>query len=631
MNALLNWIDDRTGLLTALGCRFDRRMPGGPSWRYVLPSALMFAFALEALTGIFLWMFYSPSAQSAWESVFWIQQGMRGGWLLRGIHFYTGHTMVVLAGLYLVQLIVTGAYRAPREFIFWLSILMLFALLGLLLTGDLLRWDQEGYWSTQVRTRFLTLIPWVGGDAFKVAVGGSDFGHLTVTRFFALHGGVCAVGFLVLLLCHNAIVRRHGLDSSKPWQREVVGQYWPGQAVRNFLGCAVVLGIVLFLVTHAPPGDHAGQPRSAYLGAPLGSPANPAEAYAAARPEWAFLALYQMTNMFPGEGIMGSSISWKFVPIYVVTGTIVLLFFLMPFIALSRKQMPLIPLGHVSLAHVFNVGLLFAVLAALVILSKMCITHDRENQNHQVALAVGHAESVRAKELALAPAGIPPTGALTLLRNDAKLQGPKLFAQHCASCHPCTSPQGEGIKAEKPSAPNLYQFASREWIAGILDSKRVSGPDYFGHTAFAKGKMAGFVKDTFSDLDQETKAQLQSAVMALSAEAGLKSQRDLDARDAKRIAEGRESLVGDLSCIDCHRVRGKGPTGKAPELIGYGSREWLSAIISNPAHARFYGKSNDRMPSYAESATDPAKNLLTASQLEMLIEWLRGEWYEPAK
>jgi ubiquinol-cytochrome c reductase cytochrome b subunit len=630
MNAFLHWIDDRTGFFTALGCRFDQRMPGGPGWRYILPGVLMFTFMLEALTGIFLWMFYSPSAQSAWESVFWIQYGMHGGWLLRGIHFYAGHTMVVLSGLYIVQLVFTGAYRAPREFIFWLSILMLFALLGLLLTGDLLRWDQEGYWSTQVRARFLTLIPWIGGEAFKVAVGGSDFGHLTLTRFFALHGGVCAVGFLVLLLWHNAIVRRHGLDGSNPWQRNVAGQYWPGQAVRNFLACAVVLAVVLYLVLHAAPGDHTGQMRGEYLGAKLGSPANPADAYAAARPEWAFLSLYQLTNVFPGEGIFGSSISWKFVPIYVITSSVVLLFFLMPFIAMWRKQILLIPLGHVSLGHVFNVALLVVVLAALAILSVMCIAHDRDNQSHQAALAAGHAESERAKELALAPAGIPPTGALTLLRNDAKLQGPKLFAQHCASCHPCVDPQGEGIKVEKPTAPNLYHFASRQWIAGILDPKRIKSADYFGNTKFASGKMAGFVKDTFADLDKETKEQVLGGVMALSAEAALKSQKDQDARDAKRIAEGRKSLVDDFSCTDCHRFRDKGPNGKAPDLTGYGSRDWLAGIISNPAHARFYGKTNDRMPAYAESA-DPAKNLLTPRQLEMLVEWLRAEWYERGK
>jgi len=86
---------------------------------------------------------------------------LHGGWLLRGIHFYAANVMLVLALLYVMQLIVTGLYRAPREFIFWVAILSVFALLGLMLTGDLLRWDQEGYWSTKVRTAFLRCCrPW---------------------------------------------------------------------------------------------------------------------------------------------------------------------------------------------------------------------------------------------------------------------------------------------------------------------------------------------------------------------------------------------------------------------------------------------------------------------------------------
>ena len=74
------------------------------------------------------------------------------------------------------------------------------------------------------------------------------------------------------------------------------------------------------------------------------------------------------------------------------------------------------------------------------------------------------------------------------------------------------------------------------------------------------------------------------------------------------------------------RLGEKGRLGSAPDLTGYGSREWLVGIISNPAHKRFYGAKNDRMPLYAEFPDQPAKNMLSKESIEILADWLRGEW-----
>ncbi len=66
-----------------------------------------------------------------------------------------------------------------------------------------------------------------------------------------------------------------------------------------------------------------------------------------------------------------------------------------------------------------------------------------------------------------------------------------------------------------------------------------------------------------------------------------------------------------------------------PDLTGYGSREWLIAIISDPAHKRFYGTRNDRMPAYAKDPEKPDQNVLSATQIELLANWLRGAGSEP--
>jgi len=236
------------------------------------------------------------------------------------------------------------------------------------------------------------------------------------------------------------------------------------------------------------------------------------------------------------------------------------------------------------------------------------------------------------KVLARSPEGIPVSGAMALLRNDAKTQGPRLFKQHCASCHDYANPDDAedpaNIRAETSSAPNLFAFASRQWIAGLLDPKQIKGPQYFGNTKFRSGDMAGFVKETIGSLDTELKKDRELAVMAVSAEARLKAQSQQDADDAEEIKQGKKLLLDDFGCTSCHRLHDKGQLGDGPDLTGYGSEEWLVGIIGNPAHKRFYGEENDRMPAYAEFPHEPAKNILSARDIRLLAQWLRGEWYE---
>lgn len=90
-------------------------------------------------------------------------------------------------------------------------------------------------------------------------------------------------------------------------------------------------------------------------------------------------------------------------------------------------------------------------------------------------------------------------------------------------------------------------------------------------------------------------------------------------------------LSGDLDCTSCHKFHKEGELGAAPDLTGYGSREWLLGMIGNPQHARFYeADRNDRMPAFAKDQNDPQANLLSVRELHLLVDWLRGEWYLPA-
>ena len=145
MRALLAWLDHRTGCKKFLHEALYENVPGGARWRYVWGSTLTFTLVVQIITGIFLWMAYSPSSQTAWESVYYIQHEMMGGWLLRGIHHFTAQAMNVLLVLHLMQVVVDGAYKAPREINYWFGFFLLLLVLGLSLTGYLLPWDQKGY------------------------------------------------------------------------------------------------------------------------------------------------------------------------------------------------------------------------------------------------------------------------------------------------------------------------------------------------------------------------------------------------------------------------------------------------------------------------------------------------------
>lgn len=626
MSALVNWLDHRTGLRTIIHEALYERIPGGARWRYVWGSTLVFAFFVQMITGIFLWMSYSPSGQTAWESVYYIQYEMHYGWLLRGLHHFMAQAMVVLLALHLMQVVIDGAYRAPREFNFWLGLILMQLVLALSLTGYLLPWDQKGFWATRVATNLTALVPGCGTSVQQLVVGGADYGHHTITRFFALHAGLLPALLILFLVLHLAIFRRHGIHARNPNRGPVV-HFWPDQVLRDAVACLAVLAVVLLLIFRPlllgqPLADNPG----AQLGAHLDAPADPSTPYSAARPEWYFLFLFQFLKYFEGEHEVVGAI---YVP-----AAIMGLLFLMPIV------------GRWRLGHGFNVALVLALLVGAGVLTGQAWYDDHmasfetkfpqydptgkkreESKAYLAAVEQAEAEAQRALVLVRVSGGIPPSGAISLLRSDPKAQGPRLFEQHCASCHSHTDEKGRGVAASEPSAPNLYGFASRGWIAGLLDPQRVAGPHYFGGTAHSDGDMVNFVKDTFAEVEQD---EARKVVLALSAEAQLPAQRPADQQDAAAIEAGRELIASEVGCTDCHKFHDAGEEGLAPDLTGYGSREWLIGMIRDPNHARFYGENNDRMPAFLEHPDQPLRNRLSAEQIGLIADWLRGDWYEPS-
>ncbi len=570
-------------------------LPGGVSWRRAWLAALAFIFLVQVITGFFLLTGYSASTHTAWESVFHLQFQTPGGWLLRGLHVVAAQGFVVLLALHLLQVIIQRAYLGPRG----LNLLLLVALLPLAIaqsvTGWLLPFDQKGFWAARVPLNILGIVPGVGPALQQLLIGGAEIGHHTLTRFLALHATVLplAIGGLLAALCllpWKGAPENSAAADRRPW--------WPDQALRDAVVClAVLVTLLFFVLRHRMTGPAEPFPE-------LLAPADPTEPYAAARPEWFMLFLFQFLKYFPaGTEVWGA---------VVVPSLILAVIAAMPW------------LGRWRLGTRFNTAFGVALALGALTLGTLAVLEDRRNPDYQAAVRAAREAGARAR--ALAAGGIPPAGALELVRADPRTQGPKLFARHCASCHRYDGHDGLGNRpADPPSAADLKGFASRAWLAGLLDPERVASLHYFGGTRFAEGRMVRFVQRDVAAFDAERREQLGKIIAAVSAEAALPAQAEADARDADLIAEGRQLIrTRGMRCTTCHQFREPDEDATAPDLTDYGSRAWLRDFIHDPAQPRFYGRRNDRMPRFG------AEGLLSEREIGLLADWLRGDWPEPA-
>ncbi len=621
MKALLNWLDDRTGYREILNDALYERIPGGARWRYVWGSTLTFTFVVQMITGVFLWMAYSPSSQTAWESVYYIQYEMQFGWLLRGVHHFTAQAMIVLLALHFMQIIIDGAYKAPREVNFWLGLILMQLVLGLSLTGYLLPWDQKGYWATKVATSLSSMVPVIGPDIQRLVVGGPSYGNHTLTRFFALHAGVLPALLIGFLALHIYVFRRHGITVKTP-PKAADTTFWPDQVFKDAVACLGVLLVVLVLIFWNAPqhsselGQLAEEGRLGdVFGADLGAPADPTENYRAARPEWYFLFLFQFLKYFSGDVEVFGAI---YIPAAVMG-----FMFLMPFI------------GRWKLGHRFNVIYMTTLLIGAAVLTGVALKEDRADEKVAAAVLDAHSKSERIRELIVDRGGVDTAGAVNLLRNDPKTYGAELFAQKCATCHQFDGHDGTGEPLKIPAtASDLGQFGRREWIRGMVTEP--AGPKYFGatvgasyngepvETRFTEGEMASWVEENAESMTSE---EINAVVEFLVAQG---DRADNGAVNSELAAAGREFFENGndnltSACVDCHAIRpiGEdeelGDIGSAPLLTGYASEAWLRDFLRNPGAEHFYGDNN------AMRAFDN----LSDQELNLIVRWLLHNWHEP--
>src|ERR671917_2195588 len=214
--ATVDWIDERTSLSGALRWMLFRKVPKGTNWFYTLGSATLFAFLSQAVTGVFLAMYYDPSVTGAYESVRYISNTVFLGEFVRGMHRWGSSVMVILICLHMARTFFFGAYKYPRELNWVIGVVLLILTFVMSFTGYLLPFDQRSYWATIVGVNINGTGPLVGPYLADFMRGGAEFNATSLPRFYALHMLLVPGLIAALIGAHLYLVAKLG-TTAPPW------------------------------------------------------------------------------------------------------------------------------------------------------------------------------------------------------------------------------------------------------------------------------------------------------------------------------------------------------------------------------------------------------------------------------
>ncbi|MGA1874440.1 MAG: cytochrome b [bacterium] len=275
---------------------------------------LTFLFGTECISGMFLMMYYHPTVADAFEDVRYITNIVPYGWLIRGIHFWGSHLMILLVFLHLLQTFLRGAYKPPRE-VAWLSgVVLLLLTLGFGLTGYLLPWNQISFWASTVVTEVPMAFPYIGHYIKLIARGGENVSQVTLTRFFTMHVMALPAITTFFIVLHFLPIRKYLI---------------PKDLITHVIAILLFFSLLISLATLSP--------------APIHEKADPYHTPERVKAEWYFLAGQEVLELAGHLEMLGS---WapKLLGVLIQIGVIALLF-LIPFIdqnpAHSLKKRPI--------------------------------------------------------------------------------------------------------------------------------------------------------------------------------------------------------------------------------------------------------------------------------------------------
>jgi ubiquinol-cytochrome c reductase cytochrome b subunit len=425
------WLNHRTGLDDLLRITLDEPIPGGARFAYIFGSGLLFIFISQVITGIFLALYYVPSADHAHTTVAYITKAVTAGSFLRSLHAYGASAMVVVLFLHLSQTYIYGSYKGRRELL-WLSGCMLFGLvLAMAFTGYLLPWDQRAYFATAVGTNAVSEVPWIGESIKRMMRGGTEMGTLTISRFFVAHVFFVPALIFGLLASHIFLFRKAGAagpvneDPYHPKQK--AEPFYPRQVLMDLSLTALLIAGLGLLCFFAPMK--------------LGPAANPADAQYIPRPEWYYLPIFQWLKYWHGSAaIVGVLV----IPTIIVMGILAL-----PFLDRSVERRPWKrPIAMVAYAFV-----VFTLLG-LGLRSQYLDRHDT-SVAQQLAKQASDEDAYARKPFEPELSSASLAAANVTLADPLAAKGKTIFEEH--SCNACHGDGGVGTAA----APALIGVSAK--------------------------------------------------------------------------------------------------------------------------------------------------------------------------
>ena len=435
---MLNWIESRTGFVSMTKDFLTEDIPGGASYWYVFGSATLFAMILQITTGIFLTFFYAPSAATAWESTRAIYLNPFTHFLL-SVHYWGASAMLALVFLHLLQVMIWGAYKSPRELQWVVGVLLLIVTLVLGLTGYLLPWDMDAYFASQVSLNITALPP--GGSILQnIAQGGNVMGTNTINRFFGLHVWLMPAALVALVGAHLAIFRHNGPAGPVVEDPRTLrpGRFWPDQMFMDSVASLVVFIIIIALAFIAPPF--------------LDQKADPTNSQFVPYPAWYFLSLFGLLNLVPlflGNGTFPELLAAIIVP------TIgILIVFALPWLDRS-----------ITRSFASRAGLLWSTIIVVVAIVGLSIYAQIGIQAKEAAGPPSLSQDkILAAEEPSTGGGAAGGGAAAA--GDTNSNGASVFKTNCTSCHGATGQGQPGLAP--PLAGNAFVTGDPKKVVTVL-------------------------------------------------------------------------------------------------------------------------------------------------------------------
>jgi cytochrome b6 len=208
-----DWFDERFDARIPLQAFLKKPVPKHAiKWYFCLGGITFALFLIQGVTGILLSLYYKPTTAEAYESILFIMNNVRFGWLIRSIHSWSSTLMIAFCVAHMMRVFITASYKNPRELNWVAGVVLLLLTLAFGFTGYLLPWDQKALWGSTVGSEILGIIPLIGGWLLGLLRGGMEITGLTLTRFYGIHMLVLPVLTFIFLAVHFIIIRRQGIS-----------------------------------------------------------------------------------------------------------------------------------------------------------------------------------------------------------------------------------------------------------------------------------------------------------------------------------------------------------------------------------------------------------------------------------